>query len=265
MTDESRGIGGTVGPPWSVDLLADLHGGVLDDAEANRLWPQVNADPEARAVLDALDSTVADLGALPMEPVAPMPPEVAARIDAALTAEVSRTGQSAQPGESGVAPVVSLDAARRKRNRMLGWGGGLLTAAAAAVAAVAIIVPNGSQPDGGQPAAAPPTDGASSTPPLSLRSEGGLGPALGEISGVRDFGPLGDQQRLDVCLEAAGIDPDVKPAGVRPVTLDGREAVLVLYPTGELAQFRMVAFAPDCGPGNPELLLDKTVGKGAGG
>lgn len=262
MTDENRGIGGTVGPPWSVDLLADLHAGVLDEAVANRLWPQVNADPEARAILDALDSTVADLGALPMAPAAPMPPEVATRIDAALAAEVSRT---AEPGrdEPPVAPVVSLDNARRKRNRMLGWGAGVLTAAAAAVVAVAVIVPNGQQGDG-LPAAAP-TPADTSTPPLSLRSEGGLGSALGEVSGVRDFGPLGDEQRLDACLEAAGIDPDVKPAGVRPATLDGREAVLVLYTTGEFAQFRLVALSPDCGPDNPEVLLDKTVGKGAGG
>ncbi|NBH03925.1 hypothetical protein GTY80_11810, partial [Amycolatopsis sp. SID8362] len=63
MTDESRGIGGTVGPPWSVDVLADLHAGVLDDAQAAELWPLVHADPEAQAILDALDATQADLAA----------------------------------------------------------------------------------------------------------------------------------------------------------------------------------------------------------
>jgi hypothetical protein len=257
MTDESRGIGGTVGPPWPVDLLADLHAGVLDDAESARLWPQVNADPDARAVLDALDSTVSDLGALPLTPAPPMPPEVAARIDAALA-------EAGQRDEPAVAPVVSLDTARRRRGRMLGWGAGALTVAAAAVAAIAILVPNGQSGGGTPPVAAPDTSGDAGKPPLSL-SSGGVGTAFGEINGVRDFGPLGDEQRLDSCLDAAGIDPDIKPAGIRPVTLDGQEAVMVLYPTGELAQYRMIALSPDCGPDNPGLLLDKTIGQGAGG
>jgi hypothetical protein len=38
MTDEGRGVGGTVGPPWSVDVLADLHAWVLDGREAAELW-----------------------------------------------------------------------------------------------------------------------------------------------------------------------------------------------------------------------------------
>src|SRR5438445_13335894 len=91
MTDESRGIGGTIGPPWSVDVLADLHAGVLDDARATELWPIVNADPEARAILDALDATQADLAALADAPAPPMPAEFAARLDAALAAEAAAT------------------------------------------------------------------------------------------------------------------------------------------------------------------------------
>src|SRR5438067_1240607 len=79
MTDESRGLGGTVGPPWSVDVLADLHAGVLDDHEAAELWPLVNADPEARAILDALDATQSDLSSLAEAPAPPMPAEFAAR------------------------------------------------------------------------------------------------------------------------------------------------------------------------------------------
>lgn len=258
MTDESRGIGGNAGPPWPVDLLADLHAGALDDAESARLWPQVNADPDARAVLDALDSTVSDLGALPMAAAPPMPPEVAARIDAALAAEAG------QRNEPAVAPVVSLDTARRRRGRMIGWSAGALAVAAAAVAAIAIIVPDGQPGSDTPPVAAPDSSDDAGAAPLSL-SSGGVGSAVGKIDGVRDFGPLGDAQRLDVCLDAAGIDPAQKPAGVRPVTLDGREAVLVLYPTGEFAQFRLVAFSPDCGPGNPAPLLDRTIGRGAGG
>lgn len=239
MTDEGRGLGGVVGPPWSVDVLADLHAGVLDEREAAALWPQVNADPEARAIIDALESTTGDLATLAAAPVEPMPADVAARIDAALAQERDSTGT-----------VVSLDAARRRRKRNLGWGAGLLTAAAAVAAAVAIAVPE------------PTVDG---TPNVALSFEGDqLGAAFDEVNGVRDFGGLDNQKGLDACLDASGISLDEAPIGVRPATIDGEPAVLALYTTGELAQFRLIAVAPDCGPGNPGVLRDETIGKSGG-
>ncbi|SFP85489.1 hypothetical protein SAMN05421810_103621 [Amycolatopsis arida] len=264
MTDERRGGSGDVGPPWSVDVLADLHAGALDDAEAARLWPRVEADPEARAVLEALEATRADLAELGAAPAPPMPARVAGRIDAALAEESRRRAGESRGGEPGIAPVVSLDATRRRRRRLMGLGGGLLTAAAAAVAAVAILVPgagNGGPDNGNLPGAAPGPD--TDEPPVSLRRDN-LNTAIGEINEVRDFGPLGTEERLDACLAANGIDPDVKPAGIRPATIDGDPAVVVLLTTGQFAQFRLVALAPDCGPDNPGLLLDETVGRQGG-
>src|SRR2546423_1498103 len=152
MTDESRGIGGTVGPPWSVDGLADLHAGVLDDARAAELGPLVDADPEAREILAALDATQADLASLAHAPAPRMPAEFAARLDAALAAEAAARfperaqperaqPERAQPSAPQVAQVVDLAAARRKRNKRLGWAAGVLTAAAAAVVAVTVALP----------------------------------------------------------------------------------------------------------------------------
>src|SRR5690242_3300296 len=118
MTDESRGIGGTIGPPWSVDVLADLHAGALDETRAAELWPLVNADPEARAILDALDATQADLASLADAPAPPMPAPFAARLEAALAAEAAaRFPEQTQPQQPhqrqagpapGNAPVVDL-------------------------------------------------------------------------------------------------------------------------------------------------------------
>ncbi|WP_158879679.1 anti-sigma factor family protein [Amycolatopsis anabasis] len=262
MTDESRGIGETVGPPWSVDVLADLHAGVLDEQEAARLWPRVNADPEARAIIEALESTTADLAALSAGPVEPMPAEFAAKLDAALAEEARQAfpaaTAAAAPAQAGVAPVVDL-AARRKRKQRLGWGAGLLTAAAAAVAAVAITVPNSKSPTEGNPIAQPPVSSAPGDSPLALRSDQPEA-ALGGAMGARDFGPLGDQQRLDACLQANGLDPAVKPAGIKSVTVDGKPATLVILTTGKYGQFRLVAFPPTCGPGSPGTLMDKVVG-----
>jgi hypothetical protein len=263
MTDESRGIGGTVGPPWSVDVLADLHAGVLDDARAAQLWPLVDADPEARAILDALDATQADLASLADAPAPPMPAEFAARLDAALAAEAAaRFPGKTQPSarQAGPAPqgaqVVDLAAARRRRNKRLGWAAGVLTAAAAAVVAVTIAIPGTSQQPGTPNVAAPPPSGP------SVGNDGSGAQALiGKAVGVRDFGPLRTEDKLDACIAAAGLDPKVRPEGIRPVNVGGKAGVMIILTTGKLAQFRLVAFGADCGPGNPAVLFDKVVGE----
>ncbi|MEU0530508.1 hypothetical protein [Amycolatopsis tolypomycina] len=259
MTDESRGIGGTIGPPWSVDVLADLHAGVLDDTRAAELWPLVNADPEARAILDALDATQADLAALADAPAPPMPAEFAARLDAALAAEAAAAfpGQAqAAPRQAGPgnAPVVDLAAARRRRNKRLGWAAGVLTAAAAAVVAVTVAIPNTSQQTGTPNVAAP-------TGPSVGNDGAGAQALVGKAIGVRDFGPLQNEDRLDACIAAAGLDPKVRPEGIRPVNVGGKAGVMIILTTGKLAQFRLVAFGADCGPGNPAVLFDKVVGE----
>ncbi|MEV4051148.1 hypothetical protein AB0J55_08145 [Amycolatopsis sp. NPDC049688] len=265
MTDESRGIGGTVGPPWSVDVLADLHAGVLDEARAAELWPLVDADPEAREILAALDATQADLASLAHAPAPRMPAEFAARLDAALAAEAAAhfperaqrdpaQPERTQPSAPQAAPVVDLAAARRKRNKRLGWAAGVLTAAAAAVVAVTVAIPNTSQQTGTPNVAAP-------TGPSVGNDGSGAQALIGKAVGVRDFGPLQTEDRLDACIAAAGLDPKVRPEGIRPVNVGGKAGVMIILTTGKLAQFRLVAFGADCGPGNPAVLFDKVVGE----
>lgn len=251
MTDTRRPAGGPSGPPWSVDVLADLHAGVLDEAEAARLWPRVEADPEAMAVIAALDATRSDLAELGRAQATPIPTHVAARIDAALAAE-RHHGAGGVPHAA--AGPIDLAAARRRRHRRLGWTAGLLTAAAAVAGAVAISVPNNTT--AGNPVAQPTTEPG---PPLTLRADD-LGRALGNTLGEHDYGPLESRQRLDACRSAAGLETDAEPAGVRPVTIDGERAVLVVLTTGRFGQYRLIAFSPACGPGNPGILEDRTVG-----
>ncbi|GAA1250671.1 hypothetical protein GCM10009676_41750 [Prauserella halophila] len=263
MTDEFRGNGGADGSV-SVDVLADLHAGALSESEAAELWPRVNADPEARAVIEALEAAQADLGSLQDEPAEPMPADVAARIDAAL-ADEQRTREQQDAGTN----VVSLDRARSRRKKQ-GMAAGFVAVAAAVVAAVAIVVPNlggGDETSGvAQPApseqsgdsdAGAPSDGSG---PLALTTDDGdLTSAIDDIQTMRDYGPLETRSRFDACVQAAGADTNKEPAGVRPVTIDGEEAVLALYTTGELAQFRMVAVSPDC---SSAPVLDRVVGAG---
>ena len=238
-----------MGPPWSVDLIADLHAGVLPPEVAAQLRPRVEADPEAREVLQALDATLADLEALP--PI-PMPAHVAARIDAALAAE-------ARP----VAPVVSLDEARRKRNRRMGLGGGVLVAAAAAFGIVFAVNPGGDQANT-PPAAQENTTkntNVSDAPPLAVK-ESELGTAVGDVLKAQNYGPLETQDRLAGCLQGGGITSTSKPLGISPITLDGKNAVMAVLPAG-LGQYRVVVLDPNtCGPDKPEgVLTNTTIGQ----
>lgn len=263
MTDESRGIGGVAGPPWSVDTLADLHAGVLDQQTANQLWSRVEHDPEARAILNALDATTDDLSELGTAPAEPIPAEVAAKLDAALADEANQHGSPGQTTEAPVAPVTDMAAARQRRRRRLQWGAGVVGVAAAAVAAVAIAVPSNTTTPGTPNVAEPGPAQGTNEQPLSLRSDD-MGNAVGPAMGARDFGPLGTQGRLNQCLQANGIDPATKPAGVRGATVDGQPATVVVLTTGQLAQYRMLALAPTCGPDNPGTVFDKVVGRQGG-
>ena len=75
-------------PPLTVEVLADLQAGLLDDEAAARVRKQVRADPHAEGALRALHRVRRDVAAAGADPTsAPdVPPEVTARISAALTA-----------------------------------------------------------------------------------------------------------------------------------------------------------------------------------
>lgn len=264
MTGIERPHGGVPdGPPWSVDLLADLHAGALEDSVAAQLWPRVRADAEANAVLDALDATTADLATLADLPTPRMPDDVAVRIEAALAEEARAAGRpvpAPAPTQSpGIAPVVDIGEARRRRNRRLGWGSGILVAAAAAVGLIVAVLP-GTTPSPGTGVAAPPPGSTGATPPEALTSgqlDAGL---VSRATGKSDYGPFGDPAKRSACLAANRLDPDETPAGGMQVTLDGRRGTLMVLPTGKLAQFRLLVVGPDCSAGHPSTIADTVIG-----
>lgn len=249
-----------VGPPWPVELLADLHAGVYDEepggVEAAR---RAGEDAEARAVLTALDRTrsdVAGLGATP-EPVA-MPADVAARLDAALAAEASPAPEPAP------APVVDLAAARRRRrNRIMGWGSGAVAVAAAVAAAVFVVVPGLRSTTPGQGVAAPPPSAGEQQAPLALGS-GQLGrAALGRALGRSDLGPFTDTGKLRGCLAANGLDTPKPASSVvssAQVTRRGEHGTLFVLTTGKKARFRLLIVGESCAAGHPATIDDTVVG-----
>lgn len=259
MTDSTRGTGVPNGPPWSVDVLADLHAGALDAKQSAALWARVNNDPEAQAILAALDSVKLDLDALGDGPVEPMPAHFAAQLDNAIAAEAARTMPAA--ARPGVAPLSDMAEARRRRNKRMGWVGGLVTAAAAVVAVAFVALP-GEQSTGGTPKAGGNADssqeapGDAAEPPLALKADN-LGPAINGLTGEKDYGPLEDEQGLADCLADQGIE-DPQVIGVREVTLDGTPGVAALLAQGEDGhRFRLLIVSPDC---SGEPITDTSIG-----
>jgi hypothetical protein len=250
MTGMDQGGDTPMGPPWTVDVLADLYSGVLDTAVAERLWPQVRQDPAAVQVLNALYATQAELTALGTRPAPPMPIHIAAQLDATMAAEVARTfgTKTAPPPTPPMAPVLDLAHARKRRNQRMGWIAGALVAAAA-VAVVVISLPRGGT-----------TSGVAGGQPLALTSGHLNGATLAAVIGRSDYGPLTDPTRRAACLTANNLDPNQPPVGALQVTLDGKPGVLMVLTTGRLAQYRLLVVGPDCAAGTPDRLADAVVG-----
>ncbi|TQM81971.1 hypothetical protein FHX81_4361 [Saccharothrix saharensis] len=242
------------GPPWSVDLLADLHAGALDPRTEAELRPLVENDPEAQAILAALDATLDDLHDLP--PI-PMPRHVAERIDAALAEE-------ARPS----APVIDFAQAKARRAKRLGWGAGLLAAAAVAVGVAVMTIPRDTTAGDGGLAQEDTTQNApvtgSAQPPggadlPAVRGEN-FGPVVGDVLKAQNYGPLENQEKLADCLRGANITAG-KPLGVSPITLDDKPAVMAILPAGAPGAYRIVVVDPrTCGPDNPDgVLANSTI------
>lgn len=270
MTDSPRYPPAPAGPPWSVDTLAELHAGALDETTAGRLRSGLADDTEARAVLTALDATRADLGVLRDVPPVPVPAAVAARIDALLATEARTRVATAPDGHGGLhgppAPatstgtVVDLTAARRRRNRVLGWGSGAVAVAAAVIAVVFAITP-GLRSTPGHGVAAPAPGDAGTAPPALALTSGDLGrDVLGKAMSMHDAGPFADRHKLAGCLAANHIDAARQVVSIGQVTMDGRPATLMVLTTGQRARFRLLAVQPSCQAGNPATLANTVVG-----
>ncbi|MGE0295948.1 hypothetical protein [Pseudonocardia sp.] len=219
------------GEPPDVELLADLDAGVLDADRARAVRARAAADPASARVLEALAATRADLGALP--PLA-VPTDV-------LAEWINRTTES-PPDVSYITLTLSGDN-RRFRPAL----------AAAAAALVAVVV--GSQFAGA--ATDPARVDSVGTVELAAAGAAAAGAAA---SGTFDVGPLADPARLAGCLRAAGVR-DALPLGGRPVLLEDRPGILLVFPAGAPGRLRIVVVDPACGPDGAIVLADTTVGR----
>lgn len=242
-------------PPFSVELLADLHADNLAPELTDQLWPLVRADPEALAVIEALDAVTAKLGELGRdhELAVPIPADVAAGIERALAAASDADAPAAgdpTPETQGVSgTVATLDAARARRARRYSFAAraGLLAAAALAVVAgatgVAFGLLGGQHNDGSAP---PQADGSS--PAIEFSAES-VDMVMSKHTTAQ--GRLADPAAMHACLVAVNADRPL--IGSINIQYHGRDAVLIVVHSTHPRQVTALVVSPWCGPSYPDV------------
>ncbi|MFC3963761.1 hypothetical protein [Nocardia jiangsuensis] len=278
-------------PPFSVDVLADLHAGNLEPEVREQLWPAVNRDPDALRVLRSLDEVSTRIRALGAEErvVHAMPADIAARLERFVTdldgveptEQLGHRSAPARPGSPAgdveatnrlapgdVGATVRLDAtddsahpgSRRTetvvppaaRRRRPAY---LLTAAAAVLLVLAVGVGITAilrtGTETGTPTAQPPTA-------LDVGDQLTSAAALG-IMGRNDVtGPLGSAAALQRCVAANGLERTV--LGSTDVVFRGGPAVLVLLAGPRSPGVTALVVGTGCTTGDPQQLTRTDIG-----
>lgn len=232
----------TAEPPLTVELLADLQAGLLDDDSAARLRKRVRDDPEAEKVLRALNQVRCDVATLGADPAsAPeVPPEVTARISAALSSADQTAAHWARP-HLGPARVVA------------GVAGVCAVLAAVGVGTVALI--SAPEPAPSTPATAQHI--TVSTPPMTIPLS--QAEILGLLNRGPDYGPLGDPARRASCLSGLGYPASTQVLGARPVDINARPGVLLVLPGDTPDNLAVFAVALNCSAADTGLLANTQV------
>jgi hypothetical protein len=237
-------------PPLTVEALADLQAGLVDDDTAARLRKKVRADPDARQTMDALNRVRRDIAALGTD--ASSAPEVAPQVVdsvvAALRAERPersrrRAAHTVRPGSLPSARVAVAVA-------------GLAAAAAAVWLGTAALI-----------TAPPPTPSRPTTaehitvsrPPMTIPLSDQQILAL--LDGQPDLGPFADPQRRTSCLAGLGYPADARVLAARPVEIAGRPAILLVLPGDTPGAVAALAVAPTCSSVDTGLLADRIVNR----
>ena len=234
-------------PPYSVDLIADLHADNLDPAVQSELWPLVHRDPHAVEVLNALDRVTGQLRALGNDTstATPIPADVAARLDAALLPP---------------AQIHRLQPTQIRRHRRLVFAGAVTAAAAAVVVAVSVsvIALRGSQ-HSEQPVAQAP-HASSDTNVVDLGDRFDTSTLLTALGRRGNGGLTADSRTLNQCLAASGIEGNRPLLGSSNVRFKGNDAVLLLVAGPHAPQITALVVAPDCDATHSQVFAKRDIG-----
>lgn len=267
-------------PPFSAELLADLHADNIDPDLAARLWPMARADAAAAGYLRDLDEVSARVHALGTDDriVHRMPGEVSDRLatflaglDPPNTEPIERLGTvpgshvigngaaARPPVDSFPGPANADDPPQqltaptllRPRHRLAVRWAAAAAAAVAVLAGAAIglrVLDTGTE--------APPV--AHPTPTTEVGDELDTTAALAALGRHEVSGPLGDTAALESCVRAAGLDRPV--LGAMNLTYRGSEAVLILLAGPRTPKITALVVGPGCTVDDPQVLDITDIG-----
>jgi hypothetical protein len=235
--DPAEHAEGDPDPPLTVELLADLQAGLLDDWAAARVRKRVREDSEAAGILRALNQVrgaivAAGADSTSLSEAPELLPAVFARVSAAPRS--SGAAHSARP------PL-------RHGRVIAGIAGLCALVAAIGVGTSALLNAPTSTP--GTPATAEhitvpePAAGPTAAIPLSQAQ------ILELLNQSPDYGPHGaleDPPRRASCLRGLGYPPTTSVLGARPIEVNSRPAVLLVLPGDTPNDVAVFAVALNC-------------------
>ncbi|MCT1355920.1 MULTISPECIES: hypothetical protein [Gordonia] len=240
-------------PPYSAEILADLHAGALPDRTAAHIRSRIVDDVAAQSILAALDHTSDDLRSAGPAP-APVPDQV--RADVATT--LAALGRDPAPVDISAARRGRRPARSRSRDDRRMAGRLLLAAAAVVVVAVGTvgILRLVSAPDATNPGQTPRAQSSSVPTPAG---PAGIATAL-SVLGRTDGAPFGSVEALRRCTAAHLVPVEVVIVGSGRILVDGTGAAAILLSTGVAGRFDALIVGLDCDLGNPALISRGIVG-----
>ncbi|MGL4305039.1 MAG: hypothetical protein ACRCSF_02700 [Mycobacteriaceae bacterium] len=239
--------GGPNGSPYSSDLLADLHAGIVPTVLAKELWPTVLKDRAAVEFLDALDDTSALLQSLDtIEPEQDSAPaEVLTRITSALPSNV-------------LTFPPPKDRAARNKLQTLGIAVGSIAACTALILGITTVVGYNTDKESSDSAVAatpPKNTPGPSTAPSSANSQTSFLAYLGK----NELGPLSEPTALKQCLVAHGLNT-TPLLGSGTLEFNNQSAVLLLIPGPNPATITALVVGTGCNSTNPALISRTNIG-----
>jgi hypothetical protein len=235
--------------PLTVEALADLQAGLLDDDTAARMRKRVRADPDARQTMDALNRVRHDIAKLGTD--AASAPDVAPEVVDGIAATLR--AQRLDGSRRGAAHTLRPGRLPRS-TRVAVAGAGLAAAAVAAWLGTAALI-TAPAPTPSRPTTAEHI--TVSRPPMTIPLSDQQILAL--LDDKPDFGPLADPQRRTSCLAGLGYPANARVLGARPVQIVGRSAVLLVLPADTPGSITALAVAPTCSSVDTGLLADRHV------
>ncbi|MFV0493752.1 hypothetical protein [Mycobacterium sp.] len=224
----------------TVELLADLQAGLLDDDTAARLRNRIRTDPRASSAWQALQRVRGDIGALGWASASEVPPQTVAGVLAALRSAEGRTPHAAR-------------SAARPARVVVGVLGGFAAIAAIGIGTAELLDEPTAAQSGSPTAGHITVSAAVPVIPLS-RPE-----ILALLHRPPDFGVLGEVSVRASCLNGLGYPASAPVLGAQPVEISAQPGVLLVMPGDTDQAVVAYAVAQNCSAADPGLLASTVV------